>query len=148
MVTLSCLIVLASLFSQLSTTIPNSPAPKIIEILFFYYIAKLSLIFAAHTYTAVVRFRREEEKENIYPNKLFEYRPQVREDIKKESTLSPPTIATAWSVSKQIVNLNKQRKHFVSVKMLDKIFCYGGCVMDVTFMIALSAYVIYNRNIG
>ena len=48
MVDLSCLIVIAALFSQITTTIPPSANPKAIDYFFFYQILKLSLVFIHH----------------------------------------------------------------------------------------------------
>ncbi|XP_045106233.1 uncharacterized protein LOC123501463 [Portunus trituberculatus] len=55
MVTLSLLIVLASLFSQLSSTLPNSPSAKLIDYFFLYCIGRVSLIFLLHTFIEVSR---------------------------------------------------------------------------------------------
>lgn len=49
MVTLSLLIVLASLFSQLSSTLPSSPVSKLVDHFFFYCIVRVSLIFLIHS---------------------------------------------------------------------------------------------------
>ena len=48
MVTLSCLIVLASLFSEMTSSLTQSATGKVLEIIFFYYIVRLSLIFTTH----------------------------------------------------------------------------------------------------
>lgn len=56
--TLSCLIVLATLFSQMSSTLPQSATAKAIEIMFFAQIAHLTLVFVNHTILDIVR-RRE-----------------------------------------------------------------------------------------
>ncbi|ROT73128.1 hypothetical protein C7M84_008444 [Penaeus vannamei] len=49
MVTLSCLIVVASLFSQIAATTPPSVTPKAIDIIFFCVIVRLFLIVLHHT---------------------------------------------------------------------------------------------------
>ncbi|XP_042861045.1 uncharacterized protein LOC122246510 isoform X2 [Penaeus japonicus] len=47
-VTLSCLIVIAALFSQITFTIPQSSSPKVIDVYFFYFIVRLFITFAHH----------------------------------------------------------------------------------------------------
>lgn len=66
MVTLSCLIVLASLFSQLSSTLPQSASAKALDIMFFGQIVHLSLVFVNHTILDIVR-RREDSNVLFYP---------------------------------------------------------------------------------
>lgn len=46
--TLSCLIVIAALFSQITFTIPQSSSPKVIDVYFFYFIVRLFITFAHH----------------------------------------------------------------------------------------------------
>lgn len=48
-VTLSLLIVLASLFSQLSSTLPSSADPKLVDIFFFYCCVRVGTIFIIHS---------------------------------------------------------------------------------------------------
>ncbi|XP_042889458.1 uncharacterized protein LOC122264570 [Penaeus japonicus] len=61
-VTLSLLIVLASLFSQTSTTLPMSPTPKCIDFFFFYCILRVSVVFILHScIEKSVRSRNEQQ---------------------------------------------------------------------------------------
>lgn len=64
--TLSCLIVLATLFSQMSSTLPQSATPKAIEIMFFAQISHLTLVFVNHTILNIVR-RREDSHVLLCP---------------------------------------------------------------------------------
>ncbi|KAG7165243.1 Gamma-aminobutyric acid receptor subunit rho-1-like 3, partial [Homarus americanus] len=48
-VTLSLLIVIASLFSQVTSSLPSSPAPKFVDWFFFYCILRVSFIFFLHS---------------------------------------------------------------------------------------------------
>ena len=48
-VTLSLLIVVASLFAQVSSGFPNAAQPKVIELFFFYCILKLFSVFLLHS---------------------------------------------------------------------------------------------------
>ena len=54
MVTLSCLIVVATLFSQVTSNIPASSTPKAIDVYFFYFIFRLFLIFFHHTTSRLI----------------------------------------------------------------------------------------------
>lgn len=86
MVTLSCLIVIANLFSQVATTAPSSATPKVIEFLFFGITLRLLLVVLHHTLLSRIKARcrrvEEEEKEQGYRPKL----PTVR---KKDVLWSP-----------------------------------------------------------
>lgn len=48
-VTLSLLIVIASLFSQMSSNVPSSPVPKCVDFFFFYCILRVSIVFFMHS---------------------------------------------------------------------------------------------------
>ncbi|ROT61371.1 hypothetical protein C7M84_020852 [Penaeus vannamei] len=48
-VTLSLLIVIASLFSQMSSSVPSSPVPKCVDFFFFYCILRVSIVFFMHS---------------------------------------------------------------------------------------------------
>ncbi|XP_069974704.1 uncharacterized protein [Penaeus vannamei] len=59
-ITLSLLIVLASLFAQVATSMPASPSPKLVDIFFFYCILRVSLVFLLHS--AIDRKKRDLER--------------------------------------------------------------------------------------
>lgn len=59
-VTLSLLIVIASLFSQMSSSVPSSPVPKCVDFFFFYCILRVSLVFLLHS--AIDRKKRDLER--------------------------------------------------------------------------------------
>ncbi|XP_071541421.1 gamma-aminobutyric acid receptor subunit rho-2-like [Panulirus ornatus] len=61
-VSLSLLIVIASLFSQVSSTLPTSPAPKFVDWFFFYCICRVSFVFFLHTIIDERRRLLEENK--------------------------------------------------------------------------------------
>ncbi|KAG7168031.1 Glutamate-gated chloride channel-like 10, partial [Homarus americanus] len=48
-VTLSLLIVIASLFSQVSSSLPSGPMPKLVDFFFFYCILRVSFVFFLHS---------------------------------------------------------------------------------------------------
>lgn len=56
-ITLSLLIVLASLFAQVATSNPASPNPKLVDVFFFYCILRVSLVFLLHS--AIERKKRD-----------------------------------------------------------------------------------------
>ncbi|XP_069157078.1 uncharacterized protein [Procambarus clarkii] len=62
-VTLSLLIVIASLFSQVTATLPSSPTPKFVDWFFFYCILRVSFIFFLHS-TIGKRMRARHEVES------------------------------------------------------------------------------------
>ena len=73
MVTLSCLIVEAGIYSQVNSSVPKSASSKMIDFYFFYFIAKLFLICIFHTLNYLwiekcERNRKEEENENSLMN--------------------------------------------------------------------------------
>lgn len=59
-ITLSLLIVLASLFAQVATSMPDSPSPKLVDIFFFYCILRVSLVFLLHS--AIDKRKRDLER--------------------------------------------------------------------------------------
>ena len=59
MVTLSCLIVVASLFSQTTSSMPASASPKVMDIFFLYYIIQLFFICLHHS---IVYFKIQREE--------------------------------------------------------------------------------------
>ncbi|XP_047478927.1 glutamate-gated chloride channel-like [Penaeus chinensis] len=64
-VTLSLLIVLASLFSQTSSTLPMSPTPKCIDFFFFYCILRVSVVFILHSCIEKSRRSRRNEQQTL-----------------------------------------------------------------------------------
>ena len=155
MVTLSSLIVLASLFSQLSASLPDSPVPKAIETFFFYYIAKLSYVFICHTFLALLRFyRTEKEEEQKKLDDLFDYRPerpdffhapaknfQARQGPKRKQILpfSPVKTPPAYYVPPQ------PTKYCLSMKAVDRICLYLGLALDAIYLLFFLAYVFTQR---
>ena len=139
MVTLSSLIVLAALFSQMSSTLPDSPAPKAIEVFFFYYIARLSYVFACHTilwrlrcclYTNV-----NEQKE--FNNELIEYRPHLK------SRIVHPMIPKADAMDSQDC---PTKTKCMPLRVIDKVCLYFGLTMDFIFLGLFFLFVATERN--
>lgn len=64
-VTLSLLIVIASLFSQVTSNVPSSPTPKAVDIFFFYCIMRVSFVFFLHSLIDQKVRSRERGKEEI-----------------------------------------------------------------------------------
>ncbi|XP_053633497.2 uncharacterized protein [Cherax quadricarinatus] len=62
-VTLSCLIVIAALYSQITFTIPQSSSPKVIDVYFFYFIVRLFKTFAHHSVLYLLENRRKKREE-------------------------------------------------------------------------------------
>ncbi|XP_047475759.1 uncharacterized protein LOC125029721 isoform X1 [Penaeus chinensis] len=89
-VTLSCLIVIAALFSQITFTIPQSSSPKVIDVYFFYFIVRLFITFAHHGIFAFLRgakVRKIADREDSGaedPPRVTRNHPHVGEDFEKE----------------------------------------------------------------
>nr|XP_027217353.1 uncharacterized protein LOC113809874 [Penaeus vannamei] len=106
MVTLSCLIVVASLFSQIAATTPPSVTPKAIDIIFFCVIVRLFLIVLHHTILYLLQryVRRKEEEAEAQEKKeeeeevLAEVREEPGEDwVPGPAYYKPPKVyANSW----------------------------------------------------
>ena len=68
-ITSSLLIVVASLFSQVVSTLPTSPTLKYVELFFFYVILRLAYVFAIHT-LVMIDLKRS-EPQGCTESKLF-----------------------------------------------------------------------------
>ena len=75
MVTVSCLIVLATLFSQINSDIPASASPKAVDIFFFYYICRMFLVCLRHTFLYAMEFRKQERSAEKKRSKSSTVRP-------------------------------------------------------------------------
>lgn len=64
MVTVSCLIVVATLFSQSTTSMPVSSDPTLMDSFFVYLIARLFLICLYHSLLNKRNLKREQQKAN------------------------------------------------------------------------------------
>ncbi|KAK7074026.1 hypothetical protein SK128_022558 [Halocaridina rubra] len=85
MVTLSCLIVVASLFSQVAVTVPASAQPKAIDIFFFYYMIRLFITCLHHTILFFLRVYVRSRKEKKARKEAI----QVFKNNKVQPTSSP-----------------------------------------------------------
>lgn len=61
--TLSCLIVEASLYSQVNNIVPISASPKLLDILFFYAIVRLFVVALVHVINSRWLIHHENQKE-------------------------------------------------------------------------------------
>ncbi|MCL4147038.1 UNVERIFIED_CONTAM: hypothetical protein GTU68_052828 [Idotea baltica] len=96
-VTLSCLIVMATLFTQVSTTLPKSAEPKSIDIWMFAHIMVLLLVFVVHV--CVIRSNeniknREKNKVQVEesPQKLFHIRSKKKNRHQVEVSVELGTV--------------------------------------------------------
>lgn len=110
MVTLSCLIVVASLFSQATSSMSASASPKIVDMYFLYFIIRLFLICLHHS-TMYYRTRRIQDTGNDVQNwydcsvfeKLFSF---------SRSTYTTKIVPTnIIEESTKFENMKKQEKH-------------------------------------
>lgn len=147
MVTLSSLIVLASLFSQLSSNLPDSPSPKAIEVLFFFYIGKLSYTFVCHAFMTLLKLYREhKEKKQKELDELFAELPAsalsggtltnyVNWNNKRRRRVILPDSPKIARPSKPKTQISKKpTEHFPSIKLVNRICFYAGCAADFLFL--------------
>lgn len=150
MVTLSCWIVLASLFSQLNTNLPGSPSPKAIEILFCYYIVKLSYIFIAHTSLQLLQQRR---MKNFLNSQIT---------LVSSLPASTSSAASRVNISKVGPDLNMRNSKYLahghnkgkrptsnntplSSETVNKVYFYLGIILDSCFIVVFFIYVYQAR---
>ena len=131
MVTLSCLIVMASLFAQLSTTLPASAEPKAIEVLFFFYIAKLSFVFLCHTLLGYILYRRKrkESQDLIKNNKIH-----------AEEGLTPVVPLKPFQYEPPV-----EKKYKISLNNIDQICAYGGILVEIGFLAYFFKHIFESR---
>ncbi|XP_068248571.1 uncharacterized protein [Palaemon carinicauda] len=72
MVTLSCLIVITSLFGQVSSQVPVSAQPKLIDGYFFFAMMRLFICFLHHTILRILRILLEKNEEVNKERKIQE----------------------------------------------------------------------------
>ena len=139
MVDLSCLIVIAALFSQITTTIPLSANPKAIDYFFFYLIFELSLVFIHHLLLLVFTKYYDKELKEIEKNHNIEVDVDIDEKNKKDSldfppgVYFPPNLKEAWNEN-IIYNSKKARKFAKKAKRTVDYFNW----ISTVFMIVLN----------
>lgn len=130
MVTLSLLIVLASLFSQLSSTLPSSPVSKLVDYFFLYCILRVSLIFILHSFIEVSRRSTrdtEEEAEAI---------------IKGDDPTLGIKMKLAW-VSGAGMDTKEPPKRSINIpRIINNVGCVAVLVLDVIIAVLLSFTVV------
>ena len=134
MVTLSCLIVLASLFAQLSSTLPDSAEPKAIEVLFFFYIAKLSYVFLCHTFLGVIQIFKESKKS------------QSKNGIEPIGNVIPfvPEKAFQYKSPEEEKKFSKDVRR--TLVIIDRVGVYLGLVVELIFLGMFTFYIVYMRD--
>lgn len=128
-VTISLLIVVASLFSQVVSTLPSSPASKCVEIFFFYVTVRLAYVFLMHTLVdRVLAKSNNSEKNNLV---------STSEELENNngSWVAP-------NVSKDGGSNDILRR---AIK-INKIGWILGFVADAFFSIELAFYVLQDRD--
>lgn len=128
-VTLALLIVVASLFSQVVTTLPSSPSPKAVEIFFFYIIVRLSYVYIMHTF--VDRVLAKSTKCNN--NKQISGTGAVMSKAKIMSWITPDDVSF-----KEPEDVKKL------ALMVNKLGWIFGFIIDGVFIFIIVFYVIYS----
>ncbi|XP_063889635.1 uncharacterized protein LOC135116214 [Scylla paramamosain] len=127
MVTLSCLIVLASLLAQASATLPESASSKAIEVWFSYTIARMFLVSMVHT--AVYRAESTTPEERT---------------AKIQSPLMLKVVS-ARSVAPQRKPQKYPSKHD-RAKRINHVGLTVGLALDLVFIASYFAYILTIRN--
>ena len=126
MVTLSCLIVLASLYSQLSSSLPSSASSKAIEILFFFYIAKLSCIFVTQTSMLFIRSYRQRKEEKA--KKTEDFTEKFPYNTSRKVAVMPENAKVAFADG----SFTKKNKSYTfSLKFLEWVCLVCGLALDI-----------------
>lgn len=104
-VTLSLLIVVASLFSQAVSALPSSSGLKCVEIFFFFIIVQLAFIFLSHTVVAQIIRDKQIELKSQSELSYSQFTP-TREDVDVNTFLvihRKALIANRWGWSISII---------------------------------------------
>ncbi|XP_047737925.1 acetylcholine receptor subunit alpha-type acr-7-like [Hyalella azteca] len=143
-VTLSLLIVVASLFSQVVATIPTSPSSKCVEIFFFYVILRLAFVFILHTLVDIIITREEmtkakpvSKRKNL-PNKIEPMRSERRGEPSEKNP-------AAWlsDLGNEIKNERLIPQKAIRVNRMGWIL---GFFCDFMFALVLSLFVLENKS--
>ena len=131
-ITLSLLIVVASLFSQMVSTIPTSPSMKYVEMFFFYIILRLAYVFVIHT--LVMINLKWTKTERTHTNKLAVMPPDpvnTKKDLKPNAWINPKT--------------EESNKCDAKGYKLNKVGWILGFVLDFIFIVCSVVYVLHSR---
>ena len=140
MVTLSALIVLAALFSHMSSILPDSPAPKAIEVFFFYYIMRLSFVFASHTILwRLRRGRMSNKKKSDNYDELTDYK------VRLHSVVVCPLSSRKDSINRKMLP-GLQKKQCISLKSLNKMALNLGLIVDFLFLGTFFSFIVIEKN--
>ena len=121
-VTLSLLIVVASLFSQVVSGLPNSPVPKIVEIFFFYCVLRLAYVFVQHSLVES-HLRR---KKNTAEDKVLELNKKI----------------FAWIADDKVEEKDPKPKQPFLIKIFNHFGLIIGLVLDIIVVTSI-VYVIW-----
>ena len=136
-VTVSILIVISTLYSQITSTIPTSPEIKMLELYFLYCIVRLSIVYFKH---AAGQTKANNKK------KISPYISSASIHHEKVPLASIPgrtaTVFVPNSGIRPIDNRTRERKYICH----KKIFLVGGYLLDILVIIALASYVTFLRS--
>ena len=145
MVTLSCLIVIAALFSQVAASVPQSAQPKFIDVFFFFAMIRLFVCFLHHSILCTMQIilrRREQAKQEKDSNKVQKLpkgtRPNELDDDRDFSvSYTPPakvfTPPLAWQSAfpNSGAPLLKNKKKKTVDEVFNVISIIIGCLIDI-----------------
>ncbi|KAK3873063.1 hypothetical protein Pcinc_021897 [Petrolisthes cinctipes] len=121
-VTLSLLIVLASLFSQLSSSLPSSAEPKLVDIFFFYCCLRVGTIFIFHSLINRSMKYMQEEVENE------DHVARIITGSTGTDTAMNVKMRLAWPPNSK--NQKQQRRKFFTPQTINKIGTFFLLMVD------------------
>ncbi|KAF2363276.1 Neurotransmitter-gated ion-channel ligand-binding domain [Trinorchestia longiramus] len=141
-VTLSLLIVVASLFSQVVSTIPTSPSSKCVEIFFFYIILRLAFVFMLHSIVDVIISRGLRTVVKPISSRL---NPTDKSHKSKQRDEHSGKKAMGWLAD---FDNEMRRAYFIpdQAQRVNKIGWIVGFTCDLMFALILSYFVLDNTS--
>ena len=141
-ITLSLLIVVASIFSQTVSTQPTSPSTKSVELFFFFVIMHLAYVFIIHTVVDVLITRANSPKKAR--NSPLKVKVASATEKEKDSDIS-----SSWQITKKVDLIGYENgTHQVIPRNAVVMNSFGivtSFVMDIVFMVVIAFVVLESR---
>lgn len=123
-VTLSCLIVMSALFTQVSTSLPTSADPKLIDVWMFTHVALLFVVFLVHIIVIYIHSQSNSSSEGrpTYSRPDVKYSSDIIKMKNKIKVMSP---VDSVSINKELQNLSWKTHWplYIKVDLIGLTFC-------------------------
>lgn len=161
MVTLSCLIVIASLFSQTTSSMPTTASPKIIDIYFMLYIQNLFYLCIHHTilYWLKLREQKFQDEQRSHGDRNFidhmlqliatfhDFVARIGRKFNKR-TITTQTINDAYqSETDHSSNNSSEGEEFLIVIKYDAFFSVFIRYFGIMKLVSLIIFTVYQRQL-